>query len=46
MFHYYQTITFSWYQALGSHSKNRFQYHVITMILIITMETKDQKVFR
>ena len=33
VFHYQQTITFTQYQALGFHSKNCFQYRVITVIL-------------
>ena len=46
VFHYYQTINFTWYQALGAHSKNRFQYHVIPItLLLLQWHQKIKKFF-
>ena len=43
VFHYYRTITFTYYQALGLHSKNRFWYPVITVILKLQWNRKIKK---
>ena len=41
VFHYYQAITFTYYQALGFHGKNCFQYRVVIVNYNGTEKTKS-----